>query len=162
MKRAILLSLLLGGTMLSAGAKPEEAVKALLARYDAQIPAGAYGFRFVQLAADGTCRSPIIFLKGASGYCGTGGCTMLIYGCDSKGGYRLLGAPSVVMPPVYLLRTQHHGYHDIRAEVRRKGAVVLRFDGSHYPENASSAPAADPKGEGSVVFTDEELFGDAQ
>ena len=118
-----------------------ESVARVVRGYDASISSDGYLYKAVSLSVNDPCLSPLIFLNGKSGYCGTGGCTVLITACDGKGGYRILGEPSVSDVPVYRASSSHHGYYDIKVYVHKRGQVLLRFDGKHYPENASTAPA---------------------
>ncbi len=144
MGKGFFLSFLASVAILSAGNSAKmidpEKVSALVKRFDASIPGDGYLYRAVRLSEKGDCLSPLIFLNGKSGYCGTGGCTVLITACDGKGGYRILGEPSVSDVPIYRASNSHHGYHNIKVYARKRGQVLLRYNGKAYPENASMAP----------------------
>lgn len=132
-------------------------VAKLVHDYDASIPKDGYLYRAVQLSEGEDCPSPLIFLNGKSGYCGTGGCTVLITACDGKGGYRILGEPSVSDAPIYRASSSHHGYYDIKVHARKRGQVLLRFDGKHYPDNASMAPATKVLPDDRLIISEKDL-----
>ncbi len=112
-----------------------QAVKA----FDKSIKEDAFVYKMAALSSENSCLSPMVYLTAGSGYCGTGGCTVLMFGC-AKEGYRLLGATSVAFPPVYIAKSVTSGYHDIKVHVKNKDLALLKFDGRHYPSNASTAP----------------------
>ena len=108
--------------------------------FDKSIKEDALVYKMAALSSDKACLSPVVYLTGGSGYCGTGGCTLLIFDCE-KIGYKLLGATSVALPPVYVAKSITGGYHDIKVHVKNKDLALLRFDGKHYASNASMAPS---------------------
>ena len=119
----------------------KERIQQAVHRYDPSLTPEHYGHRLVSLSTKDECLFPVVFLGPGSGYCGSGGCTLLIFACDGKA-YRLLADPSVALPPLYLSQSSHHGYRDLKVHVRTRGLVRLSFDGKSYPSNASLAPDA--------------------
>jgi len=112
-----------------------QAVKA----FDKSIKEDAFVYKMAALSSENSCLSPVVYLTGGSGYCGTGGCTLLMFGC-AKEGYRLLGATSVAFPPVYVAKSSTKGYHGMKVALKDGTLVVLKFDGKKYFSNASVAP----------------------
>ena len=140
-----------------ANAETDTAVLTALQKYDKALTKGTYTYKLAHLSRDRSCNSPIVFLNAKSGYCGTGGCNLLILDCTSKG-YRIIGSTSVAMPPVYVSANFSHGYRDIKVEAGRKGLVVLKFDGKQYPENASMAPVGKKLPDDQLLLSEKDVF----
>jgi hypothetical protein len=83
-----------------------------------------------------TAEAQIIVYVTGRGWCGTGGCTLLIL--NPKGSsYDVVGRITIVLLPVEVLRSTTNGWHDIA--VRAKGVsmghqftAVLKFNGGKY------------------------------
>jgi len=132
-------------------------VLATLQKYDKTLTTGTFVYKLAKISKKKDCKSLIVFLNGKSGYCGTGGCTMLILDCTEKG-YRIIGNTSVAMPPVYVAETSSYGYRDIKVDAGKKGLVVLHFDGKKYPDNASMAPANKKLSSDRLLFSDKDIL----
>ena len=132
-------------------------VAKLVKDYDTSIPKDGFLYRAVRLSEKEGCPSPLIFLNGRSGYCGTGGCTLLITACDGKGGYKIVGDPSVSDVPIYGASSSHYGYHDLKVYARKRGQVLLRFDGKRYPDNASMAPGTKIEPGDRLILSEKDL-----
>ena len=109
--------------------------------FDKNIGKENFRYKMAHLSVKESCLSPVVFLTAGSGYCGSGGCTILMFDC-AKNGYRLIGATSVALPPVYITKSITRGYHDIKVHVRNKDLGLLKFNGKRYTSSASMAPAA--------------------
>lgn len=76
-------------------------------------------------------------------WCGSGGCTLLVFANDNKI-WRFNSRITLVHLPFQMGTTTHHGWHDLVMPVGGGGAKaasrVLVFDGSRYPGNPSVAP----------------------
>ena len=86
----------------------------------------------------------IVYLSGP-GWCGSGGCTMLIL--ESSGSsFEVLGKVTIVQLPIRLLHSTSHGHPDIGVVVQGGGILsgyeaVLSFNRKSYPSNPSMPPA---------------------
>ena len=151
---------LLAGVYLHAGTpqdKTDAKVLAALQQYDKTLNSTMFSYKLANISQEKKCKSPLVFLNGKSGYCGTGGCNMFILDCIENG-YKIIGNTSVVMPPVYVAVTSSHGYRDIKVDAGKKGLVVLKFDGEKYPENASMAPKSKKLSEDTLLLSEKDVF----
>jgi len=90
-------------------------------------------------------------------WCGTGGCTMLVYeGRDRS--FTLVSSTSLVRPPVTVSAATTNGWRDLVVTVSGGGMpgkiVALQFDGRKYPANPSMLDALS----GGVPATGLKLF----
>ncbi len=102
-----------------------------------------YFSAFVDLKDDGT-QEVIVYLTG-DGWCGSGGCTMLIL-APKNSSYRVVTKIRITRPPIRILTTKMNGWHDVAVRVQGGGIMrayeaKLSFDGRTYPSNPSSPPA---------------------
>ncbi len=93
-------------------------------------------------------REVIAYITGRS-WCGSGGCTMLILTTEDSH-YRVVAKVAIVRPPIRLLPTKSHGWHDLSVQAQGGGIVrsydvKLSFTGRSYLRNPSAPPA--PPGE---------------
>lgn len=93
---------------------------------------------------DGDSVDDLVVLMSSPGWCGSGGCTMLIFH-GTQDGFDLISDCSVVGDPVRVSPTQTHQWSDLIVYSRGKGDVRLRFDGKAYPNNASMEPTVTPE-----------------
>lgn len=82
---------------------------------------------------------------GEADLCGSGGCDLYVLSPTATG-YRLVTNISITRPPIRVLPTITHGWHDLAVLVAGGGIIPgyearLRFNGSSYPENPSVLPA---------------------
>jgi hypothetical protein len=104
-----------------------------------------YFAAFVHLRDDNT-QQAIVYLTN-DGWCGSGGCTMLIL--EPKGStYRVITKIMTTRPPIRMLSTKTNGWHDLVVHVQGGGVVhayeaKLPFNGKSYPISPSM-PAARP------------------
>lgn len=104
----------------------------------------------VDLNEDG--RDELLMLLEDRNWCGSGGCTLLVFH-NSERGYRLLSRTNVTHPPIAVSPLIHNGWHDLLVGVGGggtvAGTVALQFNGSDYPQNptllALLAPDALPQ-----------------
>ncbi|MGA2235940.1 MAG: hypothetical protein ABSG23_10750 [Terriglobales bacterium] len=102
-----------------------------------------YSSAFVDLKDDGT-KEVIVYLSGR-GWCGTGGCNMLILAPEGTS-YRVVTKITITRLPIRVLTTKSNGWHDISVVVAGGGIqpgyeAELSFDGKTYPSNPSVPPA---------------------
>jgi uncharacterized protein len=97
---------------------------------------------YVDLNGDSTLDA-IVILSG-SYWCGTGGCTMLVF-TGQGSTFKLLSRSSLVRPPLTVAETKTKGFRDLILDVSGGGMpakkVALKFDSTGYPENPSDQPA---------------------
>ncbi len=112
-----------------------------LKKFDDLLKEDGYDAKLVALKEDGKCENPVVFLNGLSGYCGSGGCTLLVLDCIDDG-YKVMGKTTVSNRPISLSATSTKGYKDIKVRVKNEGIVALKYDGKAYTSNASNASKA--------------------
>lgn len=93
-----------------------------------------YGYALVDLNGDG--RSEAVVWASDGYRCGTGGCDLEIFR-QSNSGWRLFSTTSVTRPPIELLATRTHGWHDLGVweaggGTRQPYEGRLRFNGKSY------------------------------
>ncbi len=84
---------------------------------------------------DGNSEEVIVYVSG-QGWCGSGGCTMLIlepFGAS----FKVIGRVTIVQLPIRLLHSMSHGHPDIGVVVQGGGILsgyeaVLSFNGKSY------------------------------
>ena len=113
-------------------------VLSALKKFNDLLKEDAYDAKLVALKEDGKCENPIVLLNGLSGYCGSGGCTLLVLDCTTDG-YKVMGKTTVSNRPISLSSTSTKGYKDIKVRVKNEGIVALKHDGKAYTSNASTA-----------------------
>ena len=95
----------------------------------------------IDLNGDGI-QDSLVLLEN-SYFCGTGGCTMLVFK-GTKSGFEFVSRSTLIRSPVLVSDTKTHGWRDLLVEVSGGGAtpkkVALKFTGSKYPLNPSTQP----------------------
>lgn len=86
----------------------------------------------------------IVLLKGLD-WCGSGGCTMLIFQGKPNQQFDFLNKTTLVNTPVYSTTYIHNGWKQLLVYSRKHGQVMLKFDGTQYPLNPSLLPVATVK-----------------
>jgi hypothetical protein len=81
-----------------------------------------------------------IVLVSSNNWCGSGGCTLLIFK-GTPGGYSLVSRSTISSPPIRLLPSSHFGWRDLIVYSNGSGNAILRFNGTRYPLNPSLQPA---------------------
>jgi len=106
-----------------------------------------YVYNRVDLNDDG--REEVFVYPLGSIFCGTGGCTLLLF-TQSKGGYSLINEFPISRTPVMVSPQKTSGYHDVFKPESGGGAAAtyLRyaFDGMQYVERERLAADASPEG----------------
>ena len=102
-----------------------------------------YSHAFVDLNGDGKDEA-IVYLTGR-GWCGSGGCNMLVLTQEGDT-WRLVTSITTTWPPIRVLASRSHGWRDISVWVRGGGIrpgyeAELSFDGETYATNPSVPPA---------------------
>jgi|CZKR01.1.fsa_nt_gi hypothetical protein len=102
-----------------------------------------YSSAFVDLKDDGT-KEFIVYVSGR-GWCGTGGCVMLILAPEGES-YKVVTRTMVTRLPIRVLTTKSNGWHDISVvvaggRIQPGYEAELSFDGKTYPSNPTVSPA---------------------
>lgn len=97
----------------------------------------------VDLDGDGK-KEAIVYLVGR-GWCGSGGCPTLVL-VRTGVSWKLLKYVTITRPPIRVLSSTSHGWHDISVWVQGGGIqpgyeAALFFDGKSYAGNPSVPPA---------------------
>jgi putative lipoprotein len=111
----------------------------------------------MDLNSDGR-QDALVLLQNPMYFCGTGGCTLLVFK-GTPSGFAFVSRTTLVRGPLLVSETKTHGWRDLIVEVSGGGMaakqVVLKFTGSKYPLNPSILPAL-PKNQplkGTQVFS---------
>jgi hypothetical protein len=106
----------------------------------------SYSYAYNRVSLNGeSSHEALVYLPGRD-YCGTGGCTSLIF--EFRGGeYRLVSRLTLTRPPVMVSSHRTNGWNDLVVFVSGGGVqqeyyAVLSYDGARYPENPTVPPAA--------------------
>jgi len=98
------------------------------------------------------------------GWCGAGGCTMLVL-APTASSYRLVTRTTITRTPIRVLSTKSHGWHDIAVWVQGGGIepgyeAKLSFNGKKYASNPSVLPAKPIKGKvaGKVAISNDDML----
>lgn len=120
-----------------------------------------YAVALADLNDDGKPEAMVYAMEGSDGdrgsdYCGSGGCELYVLSL-APGGYRVVTDIGLTRPPIRLLPTKAHGWHDLAVFVAGGGIIPgyearLRFNGRSYPENPTVPPATRLKGSGGKVL----------
>ncbi len=100
--------------------------------------APSYEIAYADLNQDGI-NDGIVLLEGAD-WCGSGGCTMLVFEGLEGGDFKLKSKSTVVSAPIYILEKSTDGWSDLSVYSRGKGQVMMKWGGSNYPSNPSLQP----------------------
>ena len=81
----------------------------------------------------------------ARDWCGSGGCTMLIFRGESQR-YTFMAKATITQKPIKVSPEAQHGWHTLLVPARGRGAgpgfALMRFNGTEYPRNPSVQPQA--------------------
>jgi hypothetical protein len=101
----------------------------------------------IDLNGDGL-QDALVLLENPMYYCGTGGCTMLVFK-GTKSGFEFVSRSTLIRGPVLVSDTKTYGWRDLLVEVSGGGIapkqVALKYTGSKYPLNPSTLPALPKK-----------------
>jgi hypothetical protein len=97
----------------------------------------------VDLNGDGTMEA-IVYVTGG-GWCGSGGCRLLVLEPHGSS-YRVIAHMTIVWPPIRVFDNETKGWRDLGVWQQGGGTLrgyeaVLPFNGKRYPENPSVPPA---------------------
>jgi len=105
--------------------------------------APTYRFAFVDLNDDGIDDAVVLITDNQ--YCGSGGCSCLIFQ-GVAGGFKFVSSSTITREPILLLTEKKKGWHTLSVFVAGGGAkpgqVMMRFNGKKFPGNPSMQPKA--------------------
>ena len=107
----------------------------LLASGDSVIPP----FRFALIDLNNDTRDEAIVLLEGGEWCGSGGCTMLVFRGDDEGSL-LVSSTTSASGAIRVATSRTAGWRDLIVRAERHGDVTMRLGGNGYPANASSQP----------------------
>lgn len=106
-----------------------------------------YQYAFYDLNQDGI-QDAVVMLRG-SNWCGTGGCTVLVFQGMSREKFQPHSKMTVTDVPIVALNSKTQGWSDLSVYSRGSGQVILKFNGRSYPGN----PSLEPKYTGNLQQT---------
>jgi hypothetical protein len=109
----------------------------LEARGEKEVPP----FRYALADLDGDKRDDAVVLLVGRFWCGTGGCTMLIFHATDAG-YSFVSDSSATSEPIRVATDTSNGWRDLIVDTKDSSEVLLQFDGSRYPPDPWSQPQA--------------------
>lgn len=113
---------------------------------------------FVDLKDDGRFDA-LVYISG-SGWCGTGGCRLVIL-APNQSTYRVITATTITWPPIRVLKSKTNCWHDIGVWVQGGGIqpgyeAKLKFNGKKYPSNPSLIQRSKGKTAGQTLIARED------
>lgn len=136
-----------------------EAVTQYAAPFDVDWSPANMRVAWADLDADGV-EDALVYLDGAA-WCGSGGCTLLVFqAVDSTdvaelGAYTPVAEISLMHGPVTLSPQRTHGWRDLLVQGESGGWQRMAFDGETYPFSPSGGETVGaPVDGGIVVFAD--------
>jgi hypothetical protein len=141
---------------------PEDRVRSAVQSYLQSAPLHnfkptSYMFAFVELAEDRT-RQAIVYLTGR-GWCGSGGCTMLVLTQEGSS-YKVISRIPAVRLPIRVLESKSHGWRDLSVFIQGGGILRgyeerVRFNGESYSKEASEAAeeVRPPQTKGKIILS---------
>lgn len=114
-------------------------------------------YQIAEIDLNGDKKKDTLVLFQDSYWCGTGGCSMLVF-TNKNNNFKLVSEISLVREPVIVSATKTKNWRDIIVHVSGGGGetknVVLKFNGSSYPTNPSMLKplATNAQTQGTEVF----------
>jgi hypothetical protein len=90
---------------------------------------------------DGDGRLDAVVLLSSSDWCGSGGCSMLVFR-GMEDGFTFVSSSTVTSEPIRVSTERTFGWKTLIVYSKGKGDVVMRFDGTRYPLNPSTQQKA--------------------
>lgn len=94
-----------------------------------------FRYAFADLNQDGI-QDAFVLLQ-SQDWCGSGGCTLLIFKGLADQSFQYISDSTVTDTPIYLLSSSQHGWRDFSVYTRGTGQVLMQFNGQKYPSNPS-------------------------
>lgn len=133
---------------------PTAALRQAVSEYIATAggdPATEYSIARLDLDGDGS-EEGLVLLTGSE-WCGSGGCTLLVFRADD-GAFRFISETSMVNGPVVVAAARSNGWRDILVpDPDHDRTIALRFNGAAYPSDPAGPEVTTASGE--TVFEGE-------
>ncbi|MFN9175337.1 MAG: hypothetical protein ACK58N_12750 [Synechocystis sp.] len=116
-------------------------------------------YQIAEVDLNGDKKKDALVLLHDRQWCGTGGCSMLVF-ANQNNDFKLVSAIPLVREPVIVSETKTKNWRDIIVHVSGGGGesknVALKFNGSSYPTNPSSLKplTTNAKVTGTEVFSE--------
>ena len=124
--------------------RAQPAPASLRAAVQRVAPGAADSLQFALVDLNGDSVPDAVVLLESEGWCGTGGCTMLVFrGRWDR--FALVSRSTITNAPIRVLSDTTHGWRTLIVYSKGVGDVLLRFDGLRYPVNPSLQPRASPE-----------------
>jgi hypothetical protein len=134
-------ALLMAGVARAQTDAPPELLKAVQAHAEkAGVPLVAR-WRHALTDLNGDRVDDAVVLMTDPAWCGTGGCRLVVFK-GSRRGFTLQSQSSVSDVPIRVSPIVVAGWKSLIVHSRGRGAVLLRFSGTRYPDNPSLQPKA--------------------
>jgi hypothetical protein len=128
----------------AAQAGPPPSLSAAVREWHPKLPPQTFKYALVDLNDDGI-RDAVVLVDDRR-YCGSGGCTLLVFRGKTDGSFQLLSVSTISREPIAVLDDKRHGWHTLTVTVGGGGirpcAAIMRFNGQRYPTNSSTQPCA--------------------
>src|SRR5216683_5061459 len=98
-------------------------------------------FRHAFTDLDGDGHPDAVVLLSSPSWCGSGGCTMIVFR-GTKGGFTPVSSSTITYEPIRVSTEKKSGWRTLIVYSKGKGDVLMRFDGKRYPLNPSMQPRA--------------------
>ncbi len=128
-----------------ASARASDVPPALLSAIDGHLKGRVHerpSFRHALVELNGDGQPDAIVLLQGTEWCGSGGCTMLVFRGTANGGFGFVSRSTITYEPIRLLPERTKGWNTLVVYSKGKGDVLMRFDGTRYPLNPSLQPKA--------------------
>jgi hypothetical protein len=110
-------------------------------------------YLIARLDLDGDGREDGLVLLTGTDWCGSSGCTLLVFHADDRR-FQLVSETSMVNGPVVVATEQSNGWRDILVpDPREDRTVALRFNGAAYPTEPAGPGVSSARGD--TVFEGE-------
>ena len=134
------IGILLGGLISVAVAQaPTELSRAVQAYEREHGGADKSSFRYALPDLDDDARDDAVVLLSGPHFCGSDGCTMLVFH-GTEDGFIFVSSTANVMAPIRISPKSEHGWRSLIVYSKGKGDVVLRFSATRYPADPSVQP----------------------
>jgi hypothetical protein len=106
-------------------------------------PSSVPAFRYALYDLNGDGIEDAVVLIADTRWCGSGGCTMLVFR-GTVGGFELLSQTTITNEPILVLPKTVNGWHTLLVSVRGGGIegslARMSFNGHAYPKNPTAEP----------------------
>jgi hypothetical protein len=134
------MGLLLGSlSSIALAQAPMELSRAVRAYAHEHGAADSSSFRYALADLNDDGRDDAIVLLSGPNFCGSSGCTMLVFR-GTEAGFTLVSSSTIVMAPIRVSLYSVNGWRSLIVYAKDKGNVVLHFSGTRYPADPSMQP----------------------